>query len=397
MSLQMRFVPFSPAQDKEKKNISKGTYTQNPPWHQVQPRLLTFSRFPPAFTGNVSSGSLLSAARFLIDQPKTFGPTAAGSLTINGNDLGSFDYVKRATTTVSSFSASNWFTSTEDTRSAWILIDGNLTITTGVTFTPSVRKLFTVVYVTGNLVVNSTGTITMTARGANHSGTGNSGGYTAPVDIRIGTGTFSQTSPTSTNITDPQVPATGGAGGPTITGANTANNGSAGTNGGTGGGGSGLSFSNGPAGAGSDGTCFSSGCGGGAGNNGVAGGNAVANGGKGGNGCSDGASNGGTGNPGGDRTSANPFAENGNSGTGGTLIIIVEGSFSGTGSITSLGTDARRADSGRGPGGASGGGSVTVLYGTNPSGGTVTATGGSGQTGGNGGAGTARKLAIGSN
>ena len=79
-------------------------------------------------------------------------------------------------------------------------MNGNLTINSGQTFIPSVRKLFTVLYVTGNLVVN--GSISMTGRGANHSGTGSSGGATTAVDIRIGTGTFSA-------VVNPQIPAAG--------------------------------------------------------------------------------------------------------------------------------------------------------------------------------------------
>jgi hypothetical protein len=294
------------------------------------------------------------------------------------------------TTTVSTFNSTDWFTTTQDTRSAWILVNGNLTINSGQTFIPPVRKLFTVIYVSGNLTLN--GTISMTARGANHSGTGASGGYTAPVPIRIGTGTFSA-------VSNPQIPATGGPGGIKVVGPSVGkNDGGAGSAGGTGGGGSGYSFSGGTAGSGSAGTCFTGGTGGGGttGTGTPVATDGEANGGKGGNAANTGASNGGTGNPGGNAGSGS-FSQTGNSGTGGTLIVIVEGTFSGTGSCVSNGINAIRLDSGRVPGGASGGGSVTVLFGTNPSGGTVTANGGSGNSGGNGGAGTARKLAIGAN
>jgi hypothetical protein len=387
----MKFVPFDTPQNKEKQNISQGTYTQNPPWHQVQPVLQIYSRYPPGFVGNLTEDSILATARTLKTLGNTGVPTVAGTLTINSNAVGSYDYVTTGTTTISSFNTSDWFTNTEDTRSAWIIINGDLTINSGQTVIPSVRKLFTVVYVSGNLTLN--GTISMTARGANHSGTGNSGGYTEPVDIRIGTGTFSA-------VVNPQVPAAGGGGGQKVIGPSVGkNDGTAGTNGGTGGGGSGYSFSGGTAGSGSAGTCFTGGTGGGgtAGPSSPAATDGVANGGKGGDApVNESASNGGTGNPGGN-AGAFPFSQAGNSGTGGTLIVIVEGSFSGTGSVVSNGVQSSRLDSGRVPGGASGGGSVTVLYGTNPSGGTVTATGGSGNSGGNGGAGTARKLAIGSN
>jgi hypothetical protein len=74
----------------------------------------------------------------------------------------------------------------------------------------------------------------------------------------------------------------------------------------------------------------------------------------------------------------------------------VGGTFSGTGSITAGGVGGIRPG-GAVAGGASGGGSVTVLYGTDTSSITPTATGGSGNFSGNGGNGTARKLAIGAN
>ena len=393
MPLQMKFVPFVPPENKEKKNISKGTYTTNPPWHRVQQRVQMSAG---GFTGNLNAGSILSGARFLSNNTTpTGGPVTAGTVTINSQSMGSFDYITTGTTTISSFTNSDWFTTTDDTRSAWILVKGDLTINSGQTVIPTNRKLFTVIYVTGNLVVN--GSISMTRRGANHSGTGTSGGYTAPVDIRIGTGTFSA-------VTNPQIPAAGGAGGSTRSTTGT-NAGTAGSNGGTGGGASGnkssLGSTIGTAGAGAAGTCF---CGGGSGgsvyNTGVGGpytgGDAVANGGKGGDGGGQGAGNqvaiGGAGNPGGTGYyfgSADSRAD-GVTGLAGVLIVICEGSLSGSGSIVSDGTPAGSFGA-NGTGG--GGGSVNVLYGTNPASAvTVSATGNS--SGGNG---TARKLAIGSN
>lgn len=336
-----------------------------------------------------SSASILAAARTLstTSSGQTIAPTAVGPLTINSEAVGNYEYTVKGTTTLSSFTASDWFTSTEDTVSSWIIVNGDLTINAGQTIIPPVRKLFTVVYVTGNLVVN--GSISMTGRGANHSGTGSSGGATTAVAIRIGTGTFSA-------VTNPQIPATGGAGGAAFSGTNGANTGTSGSNGASGGGGSGYRFLNGTSGAGSAGTCFSGGTGGGgiinvastAGNGGVSGG-------AGGQGLpvNSPAVTGGTGNPGGNSGTA----QAGGNGTGGTLIVIVAGSLSGTGSIVANGVNSNRIGGGP-PGGASGGGSVTVLFGTNPSGPTtLTATGGNGLSAGNGGNGTARKLAIGAN
>ncbi len=381
MPLQITFQPFSPEQNKEVKSISQGIYQVNPPWHVIQQRLNVGPYRSPTAPPDITGTSILSVARTLTTLSST-SPTSGGTMAINGQSVGSFDYMVTGTTTVSSFTASDWFTTTQDTRSAWILVNGNLTINSGQTMIPAVRKLFTVVYVTGNLTVN--GSISMTARGANHSGTGTSGGFTAPVDIRIGTGTFS-------SIVNPQIPATGGAGGG-VRATTGANNGTAGSNGGTGGGGSGYAFSGGTAGSGSAGTCFSGGSGGG-GAYGGTGQNAEANGGKGGNGSQQTGNlvTGGAGNPGGTLK-----ASAGGDGTGGTLIVIVEGTLSGTGTIVSNGVDVTRF-SGTVPGGGSGAGSVNVLFGTNPSGASVTANGGSGLSGGNGGTGTARKLAIGAN
>ena len=119
-------------------------------------------------------------------------PTAGGTLTLNGQMVGYYDYVlKRSDITLSSTpTSSDWFTSTKDTRSAIIGVVGNLTINSGAFIRPPDRKLFMAIYVDGNLTVNSGGTISMTARGANHSGAGNSGGASVAREIRLATGTF---------------------------------------------------------------------------------------------------------------------------------------------------------------------------------------------------------------
>jgi hypothetical protein len=315
-------------------------------------------------------------------------PTDGGTLTVNSQSVGNYEVTARkSNTTISSFTSADWFTSTKDTTSSWIVVNGNLTIDSGQTLIPPVRKLFTVLYVTGNLVVN--GSISMSARGANHSGTGDSGGATTAVAIRIGTGTFS-------SVVNPQIPATGGAGAPGTTTDNASVNGTSGTNGGSGGGGAGGKFSGtARSGNGSAGTCFSGGTGGGGqlSSSSTPGGDGEANGGKGGDSVGT-ASGGGTGNPGGTKGGTNGL--DGNSGTGGTLIVIVGGTLSGTGTIVANGVAGIRP-SGAVAGGSSGGGSVTVLFGTDSSSITPAATGGVGNFSGNGGDGTARKLAIGSN
>jgi hypothetical protein len=341
---------------------------------------------PESFTfaaGNVSAASVAAVGYSMARASAASTPTAGGTLTIDSNALGSYDYViKSGDQTISSFTNSDWFTTTADTRSAFVVVQGNLTINSGQNLRPTNRKLFTCIYVTGNLTVG--GEISMTSRGANHSAT-------AAANIRIANGTFS-------SIANPQVPATGGAAVASST------NGTAGTNGGTGSGGGGQNDNAQAAPHGAAGTSFSGGSGGGGGrsyggigtpNAGAAGG---ANGGAGGAALPAGGpyptanpSSGGSGNPGG------AGGENaGNAGTGGVLFIIVEGTITGAGTISSNGANGTAAS--ERPGGATGGGSVTVLAVTDTSTITPTAAGGTGVSiygsTTNGGAGTARKLAI---
>jgi hypothetical protein len=352
-----------------------------------------------------SSSSLLIYARALNGNRAVGGPTSLGALTINSQGIGGHEVTVANATTISSFTASSWFSSTADTLSSWVVVKGNLTINSGITFIPSVRKLFTVLYVAGNLVNN--GTISMTARGASHSGT-------TARNIRIATGSFSA-------VTDPQVPAAGGAGGPSgyYGGAEIQNvagvDGSPGTSGGTGGGGSGSCPISLTVGLGSAGTSFSGGCGGGAGGR-TSASNAAANGGAGGQAeRSDVGSafdfDGGGGNSGGTNPTFTAPRNQGRSGTGGVLIVIVEGSISGTGSIQANGIlnentlrweiDPVNGTSALKLGGSTGGGSVTVMYGGSNSI-TPTAAGGNKANslypwmnqGGSGGAGTARALKL---
>ena len=336
---------------------------------------------------------------------------SGGTMTLNSVSLGSYDYTYvGGNETVSSFSNSNYFTSTADSRSALVYIDGDFTIDSGQTFIPSNRKLFTAIYVKGNLAVE--GSISMSQRGSNHGGVPVSAG-----NIKlIADGTYS-------SVPNPQIPSGGGSAGAASAEAQSnddkqGGNGGAGSAGGTGGGGGGgagvggnnPSGYNGRAkgGAGAAGTSFSGGPGGGGatdltsgalapGRTGSAG---SANGGAGGAGAPSPShydSHGGSGNPGGqgyDADGTDP-AENGNDGTGGVLVIYVEGDYSGSGSVAANGVG------GNGEGGATGGGSVSIFVKGTDGGPTPTAAGGSalggaidGATGGTGGAGTARKMAY---
>ena len=375
-------------------------------------------------------------------------PTTGGTLTLNGQNCGPYDYVlKRSDITLSSTpTSSDWFTTTKDTRSVIIGVAGNLTLNSGVFLRPPDRKLFMAIYVQGNLTLNSTSCISMTSRGANHSGGGTSGGATTAREIRLATGTFG-------GISNPVVPAAGGAGATadTVTYAQenvryTGDPGTAGSGGGSGGGGGGAGGFPGASGTntyggGSAGTCFTSGSGGGAiYNNGggtVSAGTGGVNGGAGGNswinanghaGVGAGnpagfyAGNGGWGNVPYTSTSWKVARDGGTSphttmphneawnsastnmrgreaafegyenGTAGTLVIYVTGTLSGSGFIYSSGLDG-----GSDGGGGSGGGSITVFYNTDSSSITPQAPGQKGgpwnsSNGGLGGTGTARKL-----
>ena len=218
-------------------------------------------------------------------------PTAGGTLTINSQSVSAgYDYtVHTGNVTVSSYNNSDFFTGTQDSRVGCVHITGNLTIDAGQTFTPSVRKPGMYIYVGGDLILN--GSISMKARGANHS---SSGSNLSSVDIRIIDGTHG-------GYSNPTIPATGGTGGPRTSQGSGPGNAQAQIGYfspipffATGGAQHGIAFaerSSATAGKGGDGTCFTGGSGGGsvrgAGNpaqyGGVGqGGNAVEKGGRGG-------------------------------------------------------------------------------------------------------------------
>jgi hypothetical protein len=341
--------------------------------------------------GNKSVPTLYALASSMVNGAvSNVSPTSGGTLTVNSVNLGSYDYtLKSGSQTVSSFSSTDWFTNTADSRSAWIAIDGNLTINSGQLFTPSTRKLFTCIVVNGNLTVN--GEISMTGRGANHSSAGSN---ISAGNIQIINGTYS-------SILNPLIPAAGGGGGlggvdpdGSWYSAGKGATGSAGTNGGTAGGGGGSHYlpmytaDPGRGGNGAAGTSFSGGSGGGSiichadGTQ-----NASPNGGAGGNSANyfAGAPGqpGGAGNPTGLSRYGSDFSVGTSpvTGTGGVLIIFVKGTYSGSGTVTANGVSH---------GSGSGGGSVTILC-TTDSGPTPAAAGGLSSSG-DGGNGTARKL-----
>lgn len=356
----------------------------------------------PAFLGGNQSANDLYTVMQGMTSKASATPTFGGTLTLNSVLMGNYDYtIKSTSQTVSSFSATDWFSLTEDSSAALICVNGDLTINSGQTFIPSVRKLFTCIYVKGNLTV--AGTISMTGRGAN---TGSLSVQSA--NIRIINGTYS-------SVSNPQVPSSGGAGGAgaTATNTNTAGSvGSSGSAGGTGGGGGGSAYY-GIAGNGSAGSSFSGGGGGGGQNSGsnssLGNSNAQTFGGTGGvgrNAASGNNSTGGTGNPGGSSINTNNVTNSssffGTSGTGGTLVIFCTGLLLGGGTISSNGTNGVVNTGAIGGGGASGGGSITILCNSNSSSITRSVSGGTAGAvfpsspynaiGGNGGSGSERIL-----
>ncbi|MDD4410075.1 MAG: hypothetical protein PHW52_05495, partial [Candidatus Pacebacteria bacterium] len=253
--------------------------------------------------------------------------------------------------------------STADARMLALRYKGNLTINSGVTLTPQVRKRGMFLYVDGTLTVN--GTISMTARGAaNVVGDRilvlNSGGSAYEI---------------------PAVGGAGGAGGGLVGGIQSGFDGNIGMNGGTAGGGGGSNcYGDGcpgggrVGGRGGNGTSYSGGSGAGAGGSA----NASDIGGVGASGGS-GYSAGGTGNPGGSGAPA------GSSGTGGLLIIYANNITVGSsGIINANGISSVTGSCGCGcsggcGGAASGGGSINIFYKTNlANNGSIIANGGTG-------------------
>lgn len=377
-----------------------------------------------------------------------------GSLYLNGNFAGLYDYAyisgNITTDAVDEMNAfDHWFTGNQDTHWALVCVDGTFTQGRRSIIKPPVRKLGFVLNVDGAYTLN--GITSMTNRGANHSGTGDSHGYTAPVAI-----------PVNGSIT---IPATGGAGGAgadnTSIGHSNGSNGGTATNGSGGGGGGSVSIhgsvTRGISGNGAAGTCFTGGPGGGgfmmlhAGStlatdsdefmhaipNGGAGGNPPISiggnyagmGGNGNPGCLhrgtggltlSGFGLGGSGNTspteatyygfgesvdiedkrssslGGAYYLARPYSsyDNSLSGLPGTLIILVNGAYTGTGHATSVGIGGANIHDGfgGGAGGSAGGGVVCVLDDNGSGGPTSKASAGVGTnayTGGTGGAGSA--------
>lgn len=280
-----------------------------------------------------------------------------------------------------------------DSRMCMVRFNGNTTLS-GFN-SPAVRKKGLVIYVDGDLTINSGASISMTQRGAIASGQNLSliSTYTVPAaGASGGTGVLIGDGRHAFDITGGQY---------TNHSMFNPTQGADGSNGQTGGGsaGGGINFNGYSAkgGNGAAGTSYSGGSGGGGSNsrscNGR-GGDAAPNGGAGGyaDGCWDWDAGSGVGNPSGGRKDGDTAYEKIalNSGTGGLLILYVNGNIINNGSIQSNGTAPGTSN-----GGSSGGGSVNVFRTGNYSGaGTITATGGDAATR-RAGHGTARNIQLG--
>lgn len=277
----------------------------------------------------------------------------------------------------------SWGNATADARMLGVRVEGNLTVDAGVTLTATTRKRGMAIYVTGNLILN--GTISMTSRGASAAG---------------------QQVLLLNNGMEYQVAAVGGAIVAGITGTATGTTGNVGTGYAGGGGAAGGvagAGSGGYSGAGGGGTSYSGGAGGGAafsyGGNGGAGsssGGAGGGGGSGGSGCD--GEGGGAGNNGG---AGWGLGSVGGNGTGGLLIVFVAGTLNSGASGTLIANGSSGGAGGSGcatsGGGGSGAGSVNAFY--SAISGTLikTVAGGSGGSagsayGGTGGAGSSRAV-----
>jgi hypothetical protein len=337
-----------------------------------------------------------------------------GAFTLNGNPCGRYEYNVLPTTVFNQQSDIynlGLFSGVNDSVSNFIIVRGDLTIGNGtndVVLIPTqtngytqpsrgtpdpnvIRKLFMLVYVTGNLIVNDKGIISMNGCGANTDTTGaNISSFTLPIANNI----FASDGGLITTIQMLQAGSSGGIGtacnnnsfaGPTNTepfsdafGINgTSTQSGVGptyinlTTAGGGAGGTAITATGGETpGDGGSGSPFSGGSGGGSINNSSAvnATNGSSRGGQGGRGAGgDDYNFGGTGNPGGQPLGARGAA--GNSGTGGVVIVICEGTVTASsGSISASGINGNGTlVSGASGGGGSGGGAIIQVVNTHSS------------------------------
>lgn len=351
-------------------------------------------------SGDIAAGSLLQVSRNFLGPSDVQTPrSGVGTISVDDKYICPYDVtLKRGSYSLSTFTESEWFTNQSDGRCAFIKVFGDLNIPSGTTVRPEKRKLFTVLHVTGDL--NLDGTISMSERGAFHNATTGSG-ITAR-NIRVVNGTFS-------GITNPYISSSGTSGGSAVTTTQT-QEGEQGTPVGTvnaalktGGGGSGGAYTGVASvtvisGSGSSGTSYSGGSGGGGvysvrnATNTPTGGSAGVDGGFGGFAAISGvdseipgSAGGGAGNPGGTGASdinPPPSSLNGTSGTGGIIVVIVDGNLTGSGTIEARGGDGGTYNSqyGVSGGGGSGGGIAVLITKSNQSSVALDVSGGLGGT-----------------
>lgn len=310
------------------------------------------------FNGGAFTATSLHHAAHIVAQGTATTPVAGtGNVTITDTQFPfPYDYcIRNGNQTISTFTASDWFTSTAD-RAAFIVVKGDLTFSSAnITFTPSVRKLMVVLVVQGAITFNST-IMSMTARGGSHPSinmTGATGGFDVLDQIIPGYSYFERIGYAGGAGAVGRSSAGDTAGAPGGSGASTAVQ-----SGGGGGGGMATATFGALSGTGAQGTAFGGGAGGGGRRytaNASSAINATANGGSGGNAIGDGPVAGGAGNPGG--TGLNGGGT-GSTGTGGTMVIFAHGGVSGSYQAVSRGSTGGTADT---PGGGSGGGIFVLI------------------------------------
>ena len=337
--------------------------------------------------GNASADSLYDFARTIATCAQTLTvqqPAVAfngkriggGALTINGNPCGNYEFnILPGGTTLQQVNIPNLFSTAND-LSSWIVCKGNLTVGSNVTLIPTVtsgytrndptstepdanalRRLFMVIYVTGNLTFGIDSLISMSACGGNSSSTGaNIASFQVPVANNLTGGGSIAIAAAGTTPTAPDPTTVAGIAGP---GGSVILDGSVEIFS-TAGGGSGYMVGTFgaliPPGSGGAGSPFSGGTGGGNTSRGLSGATSGSSlGGAGGNTAPGSSGTGGTGNPGGTGTYSSL------SGTGGVLIIIVGGSIitPNLGKVAANGVKSGPTN----PGGASGGGIILQLSG----------------------------------
>ena len=100
----------------------------------------------------------------------TTGVESGVTLSVNGQSYTDYDYIiQDSPGTISSFTSSDYFTSTSNPNEkiAFVVIKGDVTMS-GINFEPSTPKIFTAIYIDGNLTLTNS-SISMRGKGGEHT------------------------------------------------------------------------------------------------------------------------------------------------------------------------------------------------------------------------------------